>query len=491
MVSIAIKKSRVVRTEKKSNLVWKIYFGFILFSSLILPLGLSLAAFPMAKTTLAMVLLNICIYPTIYYFSHDSHGLPAFPIFCLSYAYQFAIPILTRDPTMNLRYGVEYIKDADVISALLLSIVGMVSLYVGYFGMSAGKLPRMLPIIKLHLNEKKAVVYSIAAGLLLPFTATIYNALPEGLSKQFATIIAAFHNQVLIAIGVLGWLVYSRRVSKWHRLLLYLIVSLTVFRGVASGLLEQALIPIAVLFITIWQYRRRIPYRAISVALLLFFFLTPVKNSFRHKYWTNSEAYTDVSAPDKTFDWLGQAAEYWSNALAGNADISETTTEALYRTDLIHQFAHICSLTPSVLPYQEGRTYSYFAVAWIPRAIWPDKPEAGEANRYYAVAYGKTTEEGARRSTFGVSLLGEGYVNFGPLGVILIMALQGAFLYILYHMFAGEKSGPGGQAVFAAFFVYFINGIGTSAEIIFGNIFQFLLFSCALLWWVREKRQLR
>ena len=126
-------------------------------------------------------------------------------------------------------------------------------------------------------------------------------------------------------------------------------------------------------------------------------------------------------------------------------------------------------MTPSVVPYQYGETYSYFVVSLIPRVLWPDKPVAGSANSFFGVNYGLQTEEGAKITTFGVSILGEAYINFGWPGVALIMLFQGLILGVLQHMFGETRSGPGGQAVFLAFFVFFLNGIGSSAEILFGN----------------------
>jgi hypothetical protein len=154
---------------------------------------------------------------------------------------------------------------------------------------------------------------------------------------------------------------------------------------------------------------------------------------------------------------------------------------------LIHQFALVRSLTPSEIPYQNGATYTYFLVTLIPRAIWPEKPEAGSANKFFAVNYGLTTEEGAERSTFGVSLLAEGYINLGWAGVILIMVFQGAFLTLLQHLFGEQRSGEGGRAVYISFLVFFLNGVGSSAEMLFGNVIQSALLSCALLWWMRLK----
>ena len=144
-------------------------------------------------------------------------------------------------------------------------------------------------------------------------------------------------------------------------------------------------------------------------------------------------------------------------------------------------------MTPSVIPYQNGETYSYFLVAFIPRVLWPNKPTTGTANAFYAVTYGITTEEGAKTTTFGVSLLGEAFINFGWYGVVLIMLLQGLIISVLEHIFGGARSGPGGQAVFIAFFVFFLNGIGSSAEILFGNILQNLACGYLLLLWARQK----
>ena len=72
-------------------------------------------------------------------------------------------------------------------------------------------------------------------------------------------------------------------------------------------------------------------------------------------------------------------------------------------------------------------------------------------------------------------------MNFGVAGVFLIMIVLGGVLATLQHVFAGPSSGPGGQAIFVAMFVYFLNGIGSSAEIMFGGLIQNLLCASLLL----------
>jgi hypothetical protein len=231
---------------------------------------------------------------------------------------------------------------------------------------------------------------------------------------------------------------------------------------------------------------KRLPFPSIITAVLILLFLSPVKHEYRSVTWSEDSPVGD-SHVDKAWLWLSQASGYWMNTFAGEQSLTESTEQVTSRTDLVHQFALVRSLTPSEIPYQNGATYTYFLITIIPRAIWPEKPEAGSANKFFGVNYGLTTERGAERSTFGVSLLAEGYINFGWVGVILIMVFQGAFLTLLQRLFGERRSGEGGQAVYVSFLVFFLNGVGSSADMLFGNVIQSVLLSCALLWWMRVK----
>jgi hypothetical protein len=473
--------------------VWRLYLKVTVFSLLIIPSIFAYYGNSFVKGLLAIGLLSVCLYPTARYFARNEIGVPLFSVLCLSYGLQFALPIFTKDPEISLVNGSTYLEDSSVIAALLLSIAGICALQIGYYSLNTYRLSRAIPAIDLHLNEKKALVYCLIIGFLLPIALSVFKSRGEQNYTQLSAIFVLLQNQQLIVIGILGWIVYSDRGTRWHKILLYVIAGIATMQGLSSAFLERALIPTAILFVTRWQYSRRLPVAPLISLVAIIIFLSPVKGSFRDVVWADQPAATE--GPSSTFDnastWVGQAAEYWVGTLSGERNIADATSSATARADLIHQFALIYSLTPEVVPYQYGGTYSYFSVAFIPRILWPDKPRAGSANDFFAVTYGLTTEEGVKNATFGVSLLGEGYINFGTFGVIFIMALQGVILILLQHVFGEERSGAGGQAIFLAFFIFFLNGVGTSAEIFFGNIVQNLLCSCVLLWWAREKPSVR
>jgi hypothetical protein len=473
---------------RASHHVMKLYLATAACATIVIPLLLSEYGYSLLHAVLAILLVDVCLYPTARYFARKESGIPTMAVFCGAYAFQFALPVFTRDANIQLAYGeVENLQDVDVTAALLLAIVGICAVQAGYYWFQRSHFRKAVPTVHLPLNKSKAVLYCVLVGILVPLLFTFKGIIPEEYQLPLSSILRLLQNQILVVIAVLGWIVYSRKESTLYTVWLYGLVILAAMRGISTGTLEEALVPIGVLFVVKWLYAGKVPIGPIVATIALVIFLSPVKADYREQVWYGETAETaEQSALSKGYLWIEQATDYWKDTLAGSRDLVEATSSATGRADFIHQVAHIHSLTPSVVPYQYGQTYSFFLVAFIPRVLWLDKPVAGNANSFFAVTYGITDEEGAKRTTFGVSLLGESYINFGWYGVVFVMLLQGILIGLLQHSFGESQSGPGGQAVFLAFFVFFLNGIGSSAEIIFGGILQNLLCGCALLWWARE-----
>lgn len=477
-----------IRRSKRSNNLMKLYFGGCLFAVMSIPAILSGYGYPPLHSLLALILIGVCLYPTTQYLSQKKEGLPTLAVLCAAYGFQFGLPVFTREATIQLMgLNIQKLSDTDVAVALIMAILGVSAQQLGYYWFRRSKVQNMIPVARLPLDKTKALLYCVLMVILVPLVLASKVPILEFLQPP-SSILRVLQNQVLVAIGVLGWIVYSLRDSRLYKVGLYALVFIVAVRGISTGALEEALVPFAVLFVVKWRYTKKIPVGPILAATALIVFLSPVKDDYRKELVNNAEReVTNQSVVSKAFLWIEQATEFWADTLSGSQGFGEATSSATSRVDLIHQFAYIHSMTPSVIPFQYGATYSYFAVALVPRVIWPDKPTAGSANTFYGVSYGITDEEGAQRSTFGVSLLGESYINFSWFGVISVMFLQGALLCILQHSFGGARSGAGGQAIFLAFFVFFLNGIGSSAEILFGNILQNLVLGYLLLLWARDK----
>jgi hypothetical protein len=81
------------------------------------------------------------------------------------------------------------------------------------------------------------------------------------------------------------------------------------------------------------------------------------------------------------------------------------------------------------------------AVTLIPRALWPDKPTVNEANRFYQLTYGLTSERNLDGVSISVGVAAESYIAFGWFGAVGVMMLVGIFLDGLATICLARDSG--------------------------------------------------
>jgi hypothetical protein len=80
-------------------------------------------------------------------------------------------------------------------------------------------------------------------------------------------------------------------------------------------------------------------------------------------------------------------------------------------------------------------------VTFIPRYFWPDKPSVNDANRWYQVQYGLTNPQNLSTVSIAVGTVAESYINFGWLGLPLVIFPLGIFLGTFERIFLHEDSG--------------------------------------------------
>jgi len=128
--------------------------------------------------------------------------------------------------------------------------------------------------------------------------------------------------------------------------------------------------------------RRKVPFTVVAVSVVAVLFLQVGKKEFRHSYWQQGEA---GGVLERATSWLNGSASKWLEALnsTGRDSTGQLSSESLQRTSLLPQVSHVLAVTPSQIPFQGAKTYSYMAIALVPRFVWPDKPSVNDANRYY------------------------------------------------------------------------------------------------------------
>jgi hypothetical protein len=471
-----------VKGLKKGPRKLRVVAGALVVSNLVIPIVLSWYDYSTLQLVLAMILLDVCLYPTYRYLARKETGLPIAPVLCMSFAVQYSLPIFTQEPKVVLvSENVRYLEGNQVVLALLMSIIGVCLFQFVYYLIKRPEILKAIPPVKLHLNRRTAEMFCVAVFVISLLAGRFRSFLPEDSASQFNAVVGLVQNQLLVVIVILAWLASSGQKQKRHLMMLYFVVIVAALRGFSTTMMELMMVPLAVLLMARWAYTQKLPVGSLAAIALAFLFFSPVKMNIRSTLQDDSQGPTVEQIQNRALDWVNESSRFWQEVFEGKRSLVESTADASSRTDLIHSFAHIYSFTPSMVPYQYGATYSYLTIAWIPRAIWPEKPIANYANNFYAVEYGISTEEGVKTSSFGATLMGEGFINFGVAGVALVMIVLGLAISLMERVFGSEKSGVGGQAVFLAVFVYFLNGIGTSAELLFGGLVQNLVCGALII----------
>jgi hypothetical protein len=127
--------------------------------------------------------------------------------------------------------------------------------------------------------------------------------------------------------------------------------------------------------------------------------------------------------PGGASEFGASLADYGQN----NAFIFETFFGRFYGTD---SFMVVLDATDQGYPPQWGKTMDDLLYFYVPRVLWPDKPES------YALAFGReflgaTSEAG--QTFFTPTLPGELYLNFGIVGLLAGGLATGLLLWELYR----------------------------------------------------------
>ena len=363
--------------------LWHLYLLLSVSSLLFFPLALGDDWMEAVSACLAMVLISICLYPTIRYIAKREHSIPLFPILTLAYAAQFGLPVLIREQSIQLVGDDKIIEPGSTVVVLTFAILGAIALQFGFYLSQQKFIARSVPVFNLNLNERRALFFCLIAGGLLPLAPQVGQALLQENFVQFSALILLLQRQALVAISILGWLVYSRQKGLPYKIFLYALVAVSVVRGASGTMLEEAVIPIMVLSITIWHYTRRIPWKFAALIIFIIIFLSPVKSRVRERLWFGAEGEDAqaMSTGEKTQAWAVEAVDYWIEVAMGSRSLSESLEPTTNRLDFISTFGHVYEMTPESIPYAEGKTLYAFTYAFIPRAVWPDKPTFGTASK--------------------------------------------------------------------------------------------------------------
>src|SRR5258705_8735629 len=323
-----------------------------------------------------------------------------------------------------------------------MALIGVCSLWLGMrSGIARVIVPRVhlsLEVTPSKLNYVRAV---LIIGSLLSLSDTPLTLAGEG-GRQLVGIIVS-------VIPILAFAILFRNFIRGHsnifdKLLILGFLIVRLLGGLSSGWLVVSASILAICGDIYLMELRRVPRGALIFVVLFTLFFQVGKDDFRKTYWQGGEVGLEQGdRVQRVAFWVQNSFDKWNEALSDSSGdaLRRVLNPSVSRVSLLNQSANVVELTPSVVPFQYGWLYSYLAITWIPRFVWPDKPSVNEANQYYQVAYGLSTEDDLGRVSISVGLLTEGFINFGWPGVVGIMFLAGIFFDFYQRTFLSKTSG--------------------------------------------------
>ncbi len=392
------------------------------------------------QSLFALILLVIPWAAYLNWKKNSDDKLPIFALIALMYWIYYALALFwgARTPSGIATPSETNVSDIAITWSLGLALLGVSVLWLGMrVGVGKYLIPHKVPELKPGPKTRHYIRLLLVGGALL----SLYDNTPylagEGGRQALSMIISIVP---LLAFCILFQKFLKREADLVDQLLIVGFLLLRLVSGLSSGWLGSFAAIILVCATMFVAERRRIPRAVVLIVILFTVFFQVGKQDFRRTYWkTDSE----TNKVDRVKFWAEVSLTRWQEALSdpSGSALADALNSSLSRVSLLTQTANVIELTPSVVPYQYGYLYSYLLVTLIPRAVWPDKPSMNEANQFYQVAYGMSTEEGLETISIAVGVLTESYISFGWYGVVGIMFLMGIFYDIYRNLFFSKGSG--------------------------------------------------
>jgi len=392
------------------------------------------------QLSLAFFLLCVPWQAYINWKTNTKSYLPLFAMVTFMYWLYYVVPLFWEPQTISevsAPLGRE-LSQSSITESLWMVALGVSSLWIGMrVGFGRRLSPRRLSI-ELPQSRRSYIRAVLAVGCLLNFYDVSPYTLGEG-GRQLINLLLAVVPMLTFAVLFHSYL--KREATYVDKVLMLAFLVTRLFNGFSSGWLGVSMSLIMMCGVIFLADRRRLPAFGLIAVVLLVLFFQVGKEEFRNVYWKEG---TQAGRIERTTFWMQASMQKWLAVWddpSGQA-LKDAVTPSVSRVSLLNQTADVIELTPSVVPYQYGRLYSYLGVTLIPRFLWPNKPSMNEANQFYQVAYDLTTEDELSRVSIAVGTLTEGYINFSWPGALGIMFLLGVFFDFFQSTFLSAKSGP-------------------------------------------------
>jgi len=420
MKNLTIIPNRVSETRKYGYLLVTFLVILVLF---LIAGSLTKERSPHATYGLAILLLG-CLPGIIYFQKKDQESIPLLPLHGLFYSFTFGFPVFSD--LIDWRG----LPGSSIDYALELVITGLVLLYVSYYFVGRVLFYKVAPV---SLKNQLSFKHLTPKFWLIISIYILYRIIPN--LSEIPSLGQLLNPLGYFTLGFFYILYLKGILSNIEKnFFLFLILPVVFIDRFTSGALAQVFLLMLFYMIIYWQIRKKIPLFFIGILMAFYMIFNPAKMHYRTLI--TSDYYTDLSRVEKTGLFFTAAYEYYKNVKGKSFDKLGSTQVG--RINHITTFAYVVHNTPGTVPYWDGHTYEFLLVSFIPRFIWPGKPESSYGNEFghrYALL-----NKNDYVTSFNLPWLPEFYANYGEVGVYIGMALVGLLFRLLVVVFASPKA---------------------------------------------------
>lgn len=397
-----------------------VLLGYGMFASVSWEAGIGFAAVLLAA-----------VAPALFWIRSGMEGVPILPAVSALYVVYYGLSSVRG---VGAQQG--YTPDQAMNACLTVAVFLMAATLINAWICSSAPARRPMNARVLQFNDRivvKLIFAGFGIGLfyfvgdlagLLDWTGSLYGIFRSVAGSAVA--LASFLFGHATARKNLEFKVWATFCGAFLLLLLLSLTSLFI-----GGVVTTTLAAIAGYVIT----ARRIPWRLLAVAFLVFSVFQAGKKDMRDVYWLrhkNAFAHMSVGQmPGMIVEWI----EVGTDALISGTSESSVVD----RASLLNQLIRVEQWTPRIAPYLYGETYTYLPYIVVPRFIMPDKPTSQVVMNLLDVRYGFLTLKETRYVAVGINLVSEGIANFGYLGVVLIGIVFGALTGFFTRLSIGKS----------------------------------------------------
>ena len=384
------------------------------------------------------------------------------------------------------------VPSKTVTYTLILVLLGMAFLWAGW-RLSARfrlRLPLTYHVDEYRLIRLMMIYLTLFAGWRLAQFFGIGGAMRAVLGNLPGYM---FVTTGVVAIFGLAGYEATGNLSLRQRCYFWAVVAVLLSTGLASGWLEQALLPLVAAFLGRLVKGGRFSWALLAAVLGSVLFFQIGKQKLRSEFWAGCmggpAARSVADLPLRVSFWVTGSRAAWSD-IGEQGQVGQRVLSTFKRFDHLTWFAWVVHMTPSQIPFLKGRSYRELHLYLIPRLLWRGKPINLEEAYFIALRYGWLSSSQVGRTAVSPGLMDEAYINFGVAGIVLGMGVLGLFIGVFVRMLDDRTRGLGWQLPLIALLCLKWEPLATAAGY-FGGFFQPLLIVLLMYLPARCRRSFR